>query len=369
MSSPSWAPVSSADVNDPPDPGAGKEEWRRWARARRSELDLDRISSGVVDALGSWDPLQQAATVLLFLPMADEIDLHELLARGLSTTFAATRTPGRGPLTVHPLGGKLEQHPYGFLQPEAAAPPIDPRDLSVLLVPGLAYDRDGVRLGRGAGYFDELLGRADPSAPRVGVTPEALLVDGLPNEPHDVRMTHLATEAGVWEVGSDTVTRRGTKDLPTASLRFVDRASAAGFDVDPFVFPEGTRTAADAAAAIGCDVAAIVKSLVFMADDRPVLVLMPGDLRVNTVKLAMLVGADKARRATLEEVRTHTGYAAGGTPPFGHDTGLEVIADEALRRYREVWAAAGTPTTVFPAEPNDLVAAAGGRWAEVAERG
>ena len=119
------------------------------------------------------------------------------------------------------------------------------------------------------------------------------------------------------------------------------------------VFPEGTKTAEDAARAIGCPVSAIVKSLVFVligpdASEEPVVALIPGDLRLDTVKLADAAGVTGSRRATLDEARAATGYAAGGTPPFGHATSLRVFADTRLRRNDPVWAAAGTPTTVFP---------------------
>jgi prolyl-tRNA editing enzyme YbaK/EbsC (Cys-tRNA(Pro) deacylase) len=155
-------------------------------------------------------------------------------------------------------------------------------------------------------------------------------------------------------------------ELPAATERFVADASARGVPVEPRVFPEGTKTAADAAAAIGCDVAAIVKSLVFMADEQPVLVLMPGDLRVDTAKLAARVGA-AIRRAGLEEVREATGYAPGGTPPIGHATAMPIYADPHLERHSVVWAAAGTPTTVFPIALEVLMSASGAEWVELAE--
>lgn len=131
------------------------------------------------------------------------------------------------------------------------------------------------------------------------------------------------------------------------------------------VFPEGTKTADDAAKAIGCDVSAIVKSLVFMADDEPVVALVPGDKRLDTDLLAAATGAAKTRRASLDEVRTATGFAAGGTPPFGHEKSLRVFADPALRRNDPVWAAAGTPTTVFPISLADLDRLADPVWVDV----
>jgi prolyl-tRNA editing enzyme YbaK/EbsC (Cys-tRNA(Pro) deacylase) len=135
------------------------------------------------------------------------------------------------------------------------------------------------------------------------------------------------------------------------------------------VFPEGTKTAEAAAAAISCPVAAIVKSLVFVvegpAGDEPVVALVPGDLKLDTAKLATVAGGDTARRATLEEVREATGFAAGGTPPFGHRRRLRVFADPRLRRNDPVWAAAGTPTTVFPISLHDLDRLSSPVWIDV----
>jgi prolyl-tRNA editing enzyme YbaK/EbsC (Cys-tRNA(Pro) deacylase) len=159
-------------------------------------------------------------------------------------------------------------------------------------------------------------------------------------------------------------------DLPEASRRLA--SSLEGFEMQTRVFPEGTKTAEDAAAAIGCPVSAIVKSLVFVlvgadASEEPVVALIPGDLRLNTVKLADAAGVVGSRRATLDEVRTATGYAAGGTPPFGHATPLRVFADDRLRRNDPVWAAAGTPTTVFPISISDLDRLAGPVWGDLSE--
>jgi prolyl-tRNA editing enzyme YbaK/EbsC (Cys-tRNA(Pro) deacylase) len=151
-----------------------------------------------------------------------------------------------------------------------------------------------------------------------------------------------------------------------ATDRFLERAAALGVDVQPRRFPDGTRTAQDAAAAVGCDVAQIVKSLVFIADARPVLVLTSGANRVDEAKLAAATGASEVRKATADEVRAATGYAIGGTPPFGHDTRLEVLCDEYLLHHDVVWAAAGTPMDVFDLSPSTLLAASGASRADVA---
>jgi prolyl-tRNA editing enzyme YbaK/EbsC (Cys-tRNA(Pro) deacylase) len=135
------------------------------------------------------------------------------------------------------------------------------------------------------------------------------------------------------------------------------------------VFAEGTKTAEAAAAAIGCPVSAIVKSLVFVVEgdgvEEPVVALVPGDVRLDTTKLALIAGGGSARRATLDEVRESTGFAAGGTPPFGHRHLLRVFADPMLRRNDPVWAAAGTPTTVFPISLDELDRLSTPTWVDV----
>ncbi len=155
-------------------------------------------------------------------------------------------------------------------------------------------------------------------------------------------------------------------DLPEASKRLA--LAVSDFQMEVRFFPEGTKTAEDAARAIGCPVSAIVKSLVFIIAHRegpeePVVALVPGDLRLDTDALAALADATESRRASLEEVRQATGYAAGGTPPFGHANPLRVFADERLRRNETVWAAAGTPTTVFPISVDELDRLAAPVWA------
>ncbi len=147
--------------------------------------------------------------------------------------------------------------------------------------------------------------------------------------------------------------------------RFLERAKDLGLEIEVREFPVGTRTAADAAAAIGCDVAQIVKSLVFVAGDRPVLVLTSGANRVDEARLADHLGTTTVRKADADEVRAATGYTIGGTPPFGHDTELAIWCDRDLTTHRQVWAAAGTPTTVFPIAPEILVRTTGARVLDV----
>jgi prolyl-tRNA editing enzyme YbaK/EbsC (Cys-tRNA(Pro) deacylase) len=145
--------------------------------------------------------------------------------------------------------------------------------------------------------------------------------------------------------------------------------SARGLGVEPRIrrFPEGTKTAEAAALAIGCDVAQIVKSLVFMADGRPVIAFTSGANRVDPSKLARSAGASEARKASPEEARAATGFAVGGTPPFGHPDPLPAYVDPALLAFQEIWAAAGTPDSVFPLSPSELQRAAGAQPADFTE--
>ncbi|NUO43333.1 MAG: YbaK/EbsC family protein [Streptomyces sp.] len=133
-------------------------------------------------------------------------------------------------------------------------------------------------------------------------------------------------------------------------------------------FPEATRTAAEAAAAIGCELSQICKSLIFAADGVPVLVLMDGASRVDVELVREVLGAEKVTRAKADVVRETTGYAIGGVPPFGHRTRTRVLADRSLLEHDLVWAAAGNPHAVFPIAPKDLVAHAGADLVDVRER-
>jgi prolyl-tRNA editing enzyme YbaK/EbsC (Cys-tRNA(Pro) deacylase) len=123
-------------------------------------------------------------------------------------------------------------------------------------------------------------------------------------------------------------------------------------------FPEGTRTAQDAAAAIGCSVGQIVKSLVFVRDQQPVLVLCSGSNTVDTQRLGLM-------KADADVVRRVTGFAIGGVPPYGHPAPLDTLVDEDLLGHDEIWAAAGTPRSVFPLTPAELVERSGGTVARV----
>jgi 5-formyltetrahydrofolate cyclo-ligase len=187
-------------VSGSPGADATKDEWRRWARGKRAELDWPAVSAAVVAGIRSWMTPSSYQTVLVYLPLADEIDLRALLEADRETRFVATRTPEYGgDLSVHELGGPLEVHRLGFLQPHASAPRVGPDAIDVALLPGLVFDLYGNRLGHGAGYFDRLLPATRIGAKLVGVVPADLVVDQVPVDSHDIPVGYLATEEGVIE--------------------------------------------------------------------------------------------------------------------------------------------------------------------------
>jgi prolyl-tRNA editing enzyme YbaK/EbsC (Cys-tRNA(Pro) deacylase) len=142
--------------------------------------------------------------------------------------------------------------------------------------------------------------------------------------------------------------------------RVADALRAAGIDVEIKELSASTRTAEEAAAAIGTSVPSIVKSLVFLADGDPILALVSGSNRLDTNRLGAALGRSISR-ADAAAVRAATGFAIGGVPPLGHSTAIDVLVDRDLLQYDVVWAAAGTPHAVFPIGPDELVSATNGR--------
>jgi Cys-tRNA(Pro) deacylase len=154
-------------------------------------------------------------------------------------------------------------------------------------------------------------------------------------------------------------------DVHPNTLRVITAAREAGLEITTRRFPEGTKTAADAAAAIGVVVGQIVKSLVFGVDNEIVMALVSGSNQLDEKKLAAAAGGAKCSRVDADAVRAATGYPIGGVPPFGHRTPLRVFVDPDLLQYDEVWAAAGTWNDNFGANPNDIVRVAGGVVADL----
>ncbi len=136
---------------------------------------------------------------------------------------------------------------------------------------------------------------------------------------------------------------------PTAE-RVKQRLHDRGLEIEVAMLTDSARTAAEAATAVGSDVGQIVKSLVFVRDREPVMVLCAGDRRVDNKRLGL-------EAATADQARAATGFAIGGIPPLGHDNELETLVDVSLRRFETVWCAAGTPHAVFEIETEALISA------------
>jgi 5,10-methenyltetrahydrofolate synthetase len=323
---------------------------------RASVRGIDRASHSdrVSQHLDSWPPLH--GRVVTYLAMPDEVDLSAIY--GLERCrFYAPRIDAGGALALHLYeGASLVRHRMGFDEPLRASPVVEPDEVDVVLVPGLAFDADGGRLGRGMGYYDRLLARMPRGVTVVGITVDQTVVDAVPMDISDQRVRWLATESGIVRCGPQ---------LPASTDRVVERAIARGVAAYPIRFPAGTKTSADAAAAVGCELGAIAKSLLFLVDDDPVLVICSGDRRVDEKALAELFNAAIAAPAPLERVRQETGFAAGGTPGIGIDSSMPVVIDGDLARYRWVWTAAGTPDTVYPISLERLVAGSSARWVSV----
>ncbi len=170
--------------------GVDKAALRAWAKGIWRELDRESLAQEVLKGLVAWLEAQRAERVLLYHPLPLELDLRPLL-RLYPAQYFLPKVAGLG-LTVHPFG-PLAPGPFGLLEP--TTPPVDPGLIQVALVPGLAFDRKGFRLGHGQGYYDRFL--PGLGALTVGVIPEALLLPELPQDPWDLPVAFLATERGV----------------------------------------------------------------------------------------------------------------------------------------------------------------------------
>ena len=151
-----------------------------------------------------------------------------------------------------------------------------------------------------------------------------------------------------------------TSDVHPNVLRVTEAARAAGLEIETRRFPEGTKTAQDAANAIGVPVGAIVKSLVFGVDDEIVMALVSGSNQLDEKKLAAAAGGAKCQRVDADAVREATGFPIGGVPPLGLATQMRIFIDPDLMQYDEVWAAAGTWNDVFSVSPRELATATAG---------
>ncbi len=142
----------------------------------------------------------------------------------------------------------------------------------------------------------------------------------------------------------------------------------AGSDAEVRELPDSAHTSTEAAAALGVAVDQIAKSLVFVADGQPVLIVLRGSDRLDPARLAAHVGAGRVTRADADTVREATGFPIGGVSPVSNPPGLRVVVDQGLASYPVVWAAAGTPNAVFPTSFEELISVAGGETGDVRQR-
>jgi phosphomannomutase len=306
-----------------PGPEASKQEWRAWAQAALAELeDVDVAAHFEV-----WAGLKPHTRVLLYDPLPGEPDPGPIQER---CRAYLTRTPESGGLTIHPFDSPRERNRLGFSQPAAGAEQVDPNVIDVVLVPGLAFDRTGVRLGRGSGHYDRLLAQMRPDAIVVGVAPTRVVVPRLPREPHDRQMTHLATERGIVETDRE--------DLLSAALAWM-----AG-DPDP-------------------ETRAQLQELIDTGDASVLAGPMGTPLRFGTAGIRGPVGPGPGRMNRAVVIRTTRGLAdylqardrGDGTVVVGFDgrTDSRRFAADTIGVLR----AAGIPTRHFAGtEPTPLVA-------------
>ncbi len=191
---------------EPPDGSASvraaKSAWRRWIR--RVAVPVTESDSVAVRTNLRLFLAGIAGVVVSYDALPGEVDLEPVLRLRGPDGWALTRTPPVGDLTVNVVTEGLEHHRLGFRQPPPGAPEVPDPEIGAILVPGLAFDRSGIRLGHGAGYYDRLLARFSGRIPLVGVGPSSIVVGHLPSADHDVALTHLVTESGIEVVGRGT---------------------------------------------------------------------------------------------------------------------------------------------------------------------
>jgi 5-formyltetrahydrofolate cyclo-ligase len=178
-----------------------KQKLRQHSKAIRKELGEDtrnQASQAICAHLASWDMFQSSHVILTYMPIRAEADLRSLLVDFPEKRWLLPRilTEENGRMVFHPYDpGQLIVHPFGMAEPAPHLPQVPPPEIQLVLVPGLAYDRSGWRLGYGGGYFDRFL--RDFNGVSVGVVFQALLLDFLPHGEHDIPVEWLVTENGL----------------------------------------------------------------------------------------------------------------------------------------------------------------------------
>ena len=174
-----------------------KQHLRTLQRAKREALDIEAVSKCIGEQLSAWQGFQRAKHILSYQAFSSEIHLANVqpLARQNWYTTRTWFKPVR--LSIHSVACEMERHKYGFMQPVAEAEEVPPERIDLVLVPGLAFDRQGNRLGYGKGFYDRLLASVRPDCFKLAVTAEALLCDEVPSEASDIPMDGYVSENGV----------------------------------------------------------------------------------------------------------------------------------------------------------------------------
>ncbi|WP_299430756.1 5-formyltetrahydrofolate cyclo-ligase [uncultured Meiothermus sp.] len=172
-----------------------KAELRRWAKEVRGKLPVPQLSAQVNQHLAHFLSERRVQHILFYSAFGSELDPSDLQNLYPATYYLPRARTYQ--LEVHPLPCKLVKHPYGFWEPVAHAPRVEPGRLEVILVPGLAFDPEGHRLGYGQGFYDRFLGQLHPQTLTVGLVAEALIVPELPQDRWDIRVQFLVTEQGI----------------------------------------------------------------------------------------------------------------------------------------------------------------------------
>jgi len=172
---------------------------RREFLQRRKKLGTDALSGAACRELAGFLRQRRLRHVMIYLPFRGEMSPLGLIGLFPEAEFYLPRVY-REFLTVHPFDSPRERHPLGFEQPAAGSPPVGEESLEAVVVPGLAFDREGYRLGYGGGYYDNFLAELAPHVFTIGLVPSELIVDELPHDPWDVPVGWLASERGVLPV-------------------------------------------------------------------------------------------------------------------------------------------------------------------------
>lgn len=155
------------------------------------------VSQTIGDGLFTWLSRRLPGTISAFLPMEGEVDLTPLMGRLPGWRWVLPRVETDRSVTFRDGGVPLETHVFGMQQPVDSGPVVPVHEIDVFLVPGLAFDRAGSRLGNGAGYYDRILGQSRGDAISIGIAPSSRILELVPTDPHDVSVSNLATEEGV----------------------------------------------------------------------------------------------------------------------------------------------------------------------------